>query len=502
MPEIPPTSSRLDRLLNAFSNVNAGEGARAALLLVCIFLIMCAYYVMKTAREGLILAGGTFGLAGDELKTYATGAMALLLIVIVPAYDMLADRQRRIRLINISYAVLLACLVGFFLLGEAGVRIGFAYFVWFGLMSCFMVAQFWSYASDLYSEEEGKRLFAVIATGGTLGAIVGPRIAKHTDTFTLMVVAGCLLIGALVLFNVVERRGRPERRPRESLEGPGGFALVLGDRGLTLIACLLLLTNIVNSTGEFLLSHAVREHAIALVPDTAFPEAASAVRYALIAEQRREIIQAFYSDFFMTVNALSFLVQAFLVSRVIGKIGVRRALFVLPVIAFGAYAAIGIGGGLAIVRAAKTAENATDYSLQNTVWQSLFLKTDRAVKYKAKATLDTFFVRAGDAMSALVVAVGIHQLGFAPRQLAFVNLGLIVAWIGVAASIAYAHRLTVHVPERHPMRRPSGLVYLSSSSNRIRRGGVSTSSSWPERTTQANASTAMPAISSASGSKI
>ena len=102
VPAIPPISTRLDRVLNAFSSVKAGEGARAALLLVCIFLIMCAYYVMKTTREGLILAGGTFGLAGDELKTYATGAMALLLIVIVPAYDMLADHPRRIRLINIS----------------------------------------------------------------------------------------------------------------------------------------------------------------------------------------------------------------------------------------------------------------------------------------------------------------------------------------------------------------------------------------------------------------
>ena len=372
------------------------------------------------------------------------------------------------------------------------------YFVWFGLVSGFMVAQFWSYANDLYTEEQGKRLFAIIATGGTLGAIAGPRLAKHAGTFDLMLVAGGLLLCAIVLFNLVERRARPERRPGESLDGPGGFALVLGDRGLLLIAGLLLLTNVVNSTGEFLLSHAVREHALALVPDTAYPDLAASVRDALIASQRREIIKSFYSDFFVWVNALSFLIQAFLVSRVIARIGVRRALFILPVIAFGAYAAIGLSGGLAIVRAAKTAENATDYSLQNTVWQSLFLRTDRAVKYKAKATLDTFFVRAGDAMSALVVAVGIHQLGLAPRQLAFINLGLIVGWIGVAACIAYAHRLTIHEPVCHPMRRPSGMFYFSSS-NRIRRGGVSTSSSCPERTVQTNASTAPVAINSASG---
>src|SRR5262245_661141 len=150
---------------------------------------MTAYYVMKTAREGLILTGGTFGLRGDELKTYATGAMALLLIALVPAYDALTDHHRRIRLINLSYGILLTSLIAFFLMGEAGLPVGFAYFVWFGLMSAFMVAQFWSYATDLYSEEQGKRLFALIGTGGTLGAIAGPNIAKLASTFTLMLIA-------------------------------------------------------------------------------------------------------------------------------------------------------------------------------------------------------------------------------------------------------------------------------------------------------------------------
>jgi AAA family ATP:ADP antiporter len=486
------TPGRWSRLLSPFSNVHKGEGARAALMLLCIFLIMTSYYVMKTAREGLILTGGTFGLRGDELKTYATGAMAILLIGIVPAYDALADRHRRIHFINLTYAMLLTSLVAFFFMGEAGLPIGFAYFVWFGLVSCFMVAQFWSYASDLYNEEQGKRLFALIATGGTLGAIAGPNIAKIASTFNLMLIGACLLVCAIVLFNLIERRSPRERHRQDPIEGgPGGFALIAGDRGLMMIACLLLLTNVVNSTGEFLLSHAVREHAIALVPDNSFPDLTGAVREAIIGAQRREIIKSFYSDFFVWVNVLSFLIQAFLVSAVIKKVGVRKALFVLPVIAFGSYAAIGLFGGLAVVRAAKTAENATDYSLQNTVWQTLFLRTDRAVKYKAKATLDSFFVRAGDALSAIVIAVGIHQLHLAPREIAFVNVGLVVVWITIAVIIAHAHRLTNHEGHnRQPMRRTTGMIYHSpslrmraardpgsSSSNNMRSGGVSTSSS-------------------------
>jgi ATP:ADP antiporter, AAA family len=427
-------------VLAPLANVERGEGARAALMIVCIFLILTAFYAMKTAREGLILADGALGLRGDELKAYATGAMAVMLIALVPLYDLLADHQRRIRLLNISYAIVLCSLVAFFALGRAGVPVGLAYFVWFGLVGMFVVAQFWSYANDLYTEEQGVRLFGIIATGGTLGGILGPRIARLVDTFSVMLVAGALLVGALVLFNIIDRDARRGRSRSRPTNGPGGFSLVLGDRGLLLIAALLLVSNLVNSIGEYVLSNAVRSHALALVPDSAYPEL-GAVRHAVIAEERRELIKTFYGDFYTWVNALSFLIQAFLVSRLFDKIGVRRALFVLPVVAFGAYAAIGLVGGLAVVRAVKIVENATDYSLQNTVRQALFLPTNRAEKYKAKAAIDTFFVRAGDTIAAIVVGVGIHQLAMSGRDLAFVNLGLCVLWIAIALGIAHDHRL-------------------------------------------------------------
>ncbi len=403
-------------------------------MLVCVLLIMTAYYVMKTAREGLILAGGTFGLGGDELKTYASGAMALLLLGVVPAYSALANRARRLRLINISYAVVMACLIAFAALGRAGVPVGLAYFIWLGLVSVFLVAQFWSYANDLYTEEQGKRLFAIIALGGSLGAIIGPKVADLADTFSLLLIAAGLLVASLALFNVIEHRhGRRahEHRARQPIGGGGGFHLVLHDRYLLLIAGLVLVTNLVNTTGEFVLSNAVRDHALALVGGT---DAAAEA-------QRREIIKSFYSDFFMWVNLASFVIQAFLVSRIIGRLGVRRALFVLPLIAFGAYGAIATVGGIALIRLAKTLENATDYSLQNTVRQALFLPTDRAAKYKAKAAIDTFFVRAGDTLSAVLVGVGIHRFGFGGRQLAIVNVALVVLWIGIAAGIAHHHRV-------------------------------------------------------------
>lgn len=419
--------SRAARLLRVFAPVRPGEGPIALLLFATVFAILCAYYVLKTVREGLILSGGLFGLRGDELKVYATGAMALAFVGIVPAYGALANRVRRIRLINVSYAVVLACLAVFYVLGRAGAPIGLVFYVWLGLLNMFLVAQFWSYANDLYSDEQGKRLFAIIAIGGAAGAIVGPRLTQLADTFTLMLGAGGLLAVVLALFNTIERlaSARAPRAAAAPIAGAGGFALVRRDRYLLAIAAMVMVQNLVNSTGEYVLANVAADHAAALSDDPAV---------------RRELIKAFYGDFFFWVNLVGFLVQAFLVSRIVGKLGVRGALFVLPVIALGTYGAIAAAGGLALVTAAKTAENATDYSLQNTVRQALFLPTARAVKYKAKVAIDTFFVRFGDTVSAIVIGLGIHQLGLDGRALAAVNVGLVAVWLAIAVAIARGHR--------------------------------------------------------------
>ena len=164
--QIAERPSLLEWAFRPFSKVRPGEGLVAAMMLACVFLILTSYYLMKTAREGMILTGSVFGLRSEELKSYAGGGMAVLLIAILPAYDALASRARRIRLINVSYAIVIGCLGVFFVVARAGASIGLPFFVWIGIINMFLVAQFWSYANDLYTEEQGKRLFALIAIGG------------------------------------------------------------------------------------------------------------------------------------------------------------------------------------------------------------------------------------------------------------------------------------------------------------------------------------------------
>jgi AAA family ATP:ADP antiporter len=479
-----PASSRargpLERFLGLFAEVHAGEGANVVLLFANIFLILSAYYVLKVVREGLTIGGvQLFGMGGDEVKAYLPALMALLLLGVVPAYGALASRVNRVRLLNTTTLFVMITLVLFWLWGRAvgvGTAIGLSFYVYLGIVNVFLIAQFWSFANDIYSEAQGKRLFAIIALGQSLGAVLGPRIAARgaDHIFVLLVVSAGMFGVCLLLYNVVNRRDLARARSadpgaasptQEPLEKGGGFRLVFQTRYLLLIALMILVTNVVNTTGEYILSNAARSHAEEQVPGLdaemtrqAEAEAEQAVRSGRAANleealavaeartlrgARSQVIGRFYGDFFFWVNLAGLVIQMFFVSRIFKYFGVRAALFVLPVISFGGYAAIGLVGGLAVLRLAKTAENATDYSLQNTVKQALFLPTSREAKYKAKAAIDTFFVRFGDAASAAIVAAGLHVLHFGPRSFAFINVGLALVWILLNAGIAREHRKMV-----------------------------------------------------------
>jgi AAA family ATP:ADP antiporter len=445
--------SWIERGLGIFAEVRPGEGLLVLLLTLDVFLLLASYYVIKTLRESQILSRGMLGLTGPELKAYATAAQALLLLGVIPAYGALASRVNRIRLINITTLIFMGCLIAFFLLaGPLGLSIGLAYYLWVGIFNVFVIAQFWSYANDLYDEGQGKRLFPIIAVGGSVGAILGPFItsAARQYPYQLMLASAGVLGLCMALYNLVNWLARPGAgggarpvagRAEAPLSKEGGFLLVVRQRYLLLIALMLTVANFVNTTGEYLLSDRVSRYAREQVPDDAFAEVSDAdQRAAAVKQARGAIISDLYGKFFGLVNLLSFLIQAFAVSRVFKYLGVRVALLVLPLVALGGYALIALLPTMAVVRAAKLAENSTDYSLQNTVRQALFLPTSREAKYKAKAAIDTFFVRFGDAAAALLVFAGIHWLGFTTRSYALTCVVALALLLVIVAAIIRQHR--------------------------------------------------------------
>lgn len=465
----PPAIDRagpLDRALRLFADVRAGEGPTALLLALNVFLLLATYYCIRPVREALILS--TAG--GAELKSYLAAGQAMLLLGLVPAYGALADRLPRRRLLNVVTAFFVACLVAFYVLTRAGAPIAVLFFLWVGIFNLMIVAQFWSFANDLYTKEQGERLFAIVAVGASLGAVLGARLAGWLIPVfglpqLLLVAAGLLTLG-VVISNVVDARERARhelhlplhlttaeipaatgeyqiqtiedaKKLTVSLPGigptsrPGTFRLVFGNRYLLLIALLILILNWVNTTGEYILSSTVSDAA---------KSAVATGRAGGLSES--EFIGRFYSDFLFYVSIAALLLQLFVVSRLIKYVGVRAGVLVLPLLAFTGYAILAFAPVLALVRVVKIAENATDYSIQNTIRNVLFLPTSRDEKYKAKQAIDSFFQRAGDVLSAGVVFTGVTLLNWSASGFARVNLALAAIWVLLAVAVGreYARR--------------------------------------------------------------
>ncbi|MCK5380433.1 MAG: translocase, partial [Candidatus Latescibacteria bacterium] len=300
-------------------------------------------------------------------------------------------------------------------------------YVWVGIFSLAMIAQFWSLANDMYPEEAGKRLFPVIAIGAVAGASLGSKIAAllfdaGVSPYSMMQITVGILMLHLVLTLAAERRGNvasgktEAKQQDDALKGSNGFALVLRSSYIRLIALVMVLLNLVNTTGEYILSKTVVQAADAAIALDATVD-------------KGAFIGSFYGDFFFYVNIVTLLIQAFAVSRIVKYLGIKGVLFALPLVAFGAYGVIAFGAALGLIRVLKTAENSTDYSVMNTAKALIWLPTSRAEKYKAKQAVDTFFVRTGDLLSGGLVFVGTVLFQFGIKQFAIANLFLIALWV-------------------------------------------------------------------------
>ena len=499
-----------DRVLRLVTEVRPGEGATALLLALNVFLVLAAYYVIKPVREALLGEG-----AGATVKAYMYAVIVVLLAAVVPVYGRVANRMPRRRLINLVTLFFAANLILFFVVFQLGIPLfaqGVLFFLWVSIFNVMVIAQFWAFANDVYSREEGERLFPIVAFGASLGAVMGSVISGAAiplfGVYWPMVVAAVILVGSLLVTNYVDGRERrlkeadlpgslttgvvpaasqeipvaeiraalsgkidveevrrtltgeisvadvrraleeDERSERQEVDvraeldatartidlsgAESPFKMVLRCPYLLMIGLLMLLLNWVNTGGEIILTDVVNRTAEAAV---------AAGRAGGLTEA--EYIGTFWASFFSGVNIVGLLLQLFVVSRVIKYLGVLVGLIVLPVISLGAYSLIAFYPILVYVRWAKTAENSTDYSLQNTVRNMLFLPCTREQKYKAKQVVDSFFHRAGDVLVSVTFFVGTTFFAMEARNFALLNIVLVTLWLVLAVLIGREYRRLV-----------------------------------------------------------
>ena len=444
-PSADESKSLVERGLGIVTEVRPGEGPTALLLTLNLFLLMAAYYILKPIRDSLIINVE----GGAEYKSYMGGAIAIALLFAVPAYGWIASRLQRNRLLIGVSVFFIANLVIFYFLslmpftqnGRGGLLFALGFFLWIGVFNMMIVAQFWAFANDLYDDKQGKRLFALVGMGASLGSVAGsvlPALAEKLGTKPLFLIAAALLGISAFLIQVVHVRetksgpktasgdGETEKESKKTDTpgkdagkdaGKGGpFGMVLRHRYLLLIAIFSAVFTLANTNGEYILGK-LAKGASASSPDAG------------------KYLTAFYGQFYLIVNLVGLGLQTFVVSRIVKFFGFRVAFFILPVIACADAVGIALLPILAIARIGKIAENSVDYSLNNTLRNMLWLPTTREEKYQAKQAVDTFFVRVGDVGSGLVVFVLIQQLHLGVRAMAVANIVLVAVWLVVAKLI-------------------------------------------------------------------
>ncbi|HLA38435.1 MAG TPA: hypothetical protein VJ417_00485 [Candidatus Glassbacteria bacterium] len=435
----PP--SRLERILGIFASVRAREGITSLLLLCNIFLILMAYYFIKPVREGWLSVSIIGDLSKLEIKSYSAFGQSMLLLLILPLYAWLAATFPRRKLITMTAGASAILLVLFWLLqpGLLARQIpysGIAFYMFVGIFSVTLVAQFWSFASDVYGQEKGRRLFPLVAIGASAGGVVGSwagerlLLLRWLDAFDLILLALIPLALAVWLSRFIDQRGtvgqpssdtESRRHQPAAPEGHGAFKTIYESYYLMIAAGMILLFNWVVASGDNILFGLVQAALELEQVNISDPDA--------VAKAINVATTAFYSELYFWVNLVGLFLQAFVVSRLVRLGGFGLLLIATPLVSLAAYLSMAIAPVIGIIKVMKVAENSSNYSINNTARHMLWLPTSKSMMYQAKATIDTLFVRIGDGMAALTVLLGTRVWSFSLTDFLLVNIILSLLWI-------------------------------------------------------------------------
>src|SRR5712691_305167 len=384
-----------------------------------IFAVLSSYYIMRPIRDQMGVAGGV-----SNLQWLFTGTLLGMVVLNLPFAWLVKTLPRR-RFIPLTYrffALNIALFAALLYAADAAqtVWVGRVFFIWVSVYNLFVVSIFWQTNVDLFSPEQGKRLFGFIAAGATIGAIVGSAVTATLARYISPIV---LLLGAALLLEVaVFAVGRLSRLSPALSHRSGG-----GDQELPIGGSIV--------TG---ITHAVRSPYLGNVSLFIL---LFAITSTFLYLQRVGIASRSFADggartqFFATidllVSTLTLVVQLFFTGRILVLLGVALALGFLPLLTMIGFGALVFAPTLSAIVVFEVVRRAGDYAIARPTREILFTVVPREDRYKAKSFIDTFVYRLGDQLGAWGVA-GLRALGAGAAELALVAVPIAVLWLGNA----------------------------------------------------------------------
>jgi AAA family ATP:ADP antiporter len=402
--------------LTRFFDVRPHEVAVVAWCWLDIFCVLSSYYIMRPIRDQAGVAGGV-----HNLQWLFTGTLVAMLLLNLP-FAYLVKRLPRHRFIAITYHFFAANILLFAALFHAAdadqtIWVGRIFFIWASVFNLFVVSLFWQLNVDVFSPEQGKRLFGLIAAGATLGAIAGAgataALARHVPPMALLLGAAGLLEIAVFSAGRLSRRaatfsGQRRDAIAEAPIGGGIFA------GITHIVRSPYLSNV----GGFLLLFSITSTFL-------YFQQAAIVSGAF---RDRAAQTAFFATVDLLVNVLTLVVQLFLTGRIVVRLGVALTLGLLPVLTMAGFGAIALGPTVMVVAGFQVLRRAADYAIARPARELLYTVASREDRYKAKSLIDTVVYRTGDQVGAWSVAL-LRGVGLGVAQVSLAAIPLAALWL-------------------------------------------------------------------------
>lgn len=404
------------------------------------FCVLSAYFVIRPLREEMGIAGGV-----ENLQWLFTATFVGMLVA-VPLYSALVARWPRRVFVPVVYHFFVVNLIVFRVLlgaleGEAAVHVARAFFVWTSVFNLFAVSVFWSLMADLFTNRQAKRLFGLIAAGGSVGALTGSLVTaglvEHLGTLNLLWIPVVLLELAVLCVvrlrrtvegDELERRPDGPAHPEPAAEGVIGGGVL---SGLRLIAASPYLLGI---CGYMFLSTLCATFVY-------FQQAELMQREMPDPEARTRL----FAQINFAVQALTLVLQALVTARLIAWLGLAGTLCFLPALYAGGFAALGLHTLLGVVVAFEVLRRAVGYGVATPSKEVLFTVVGREEKYKSKSFIDTVVFRGGDAASAWIFR-GLTGAGLGLSAVAWAAVPLSLVWLVLARGLGRAQRVRGEAP--------------------------------------------------------
>lgn len=387
---------------------------------VYFFCLLCGYSILRPVRDEMAIEGGL-----QHLPWMMTGTF-LTMLAATPLFGWLSARCQRYRLLLTVYAFFITNLLAFYAVMASHWHpewVARGFFVWLSVFNLFIVSVFWSFMDDLFTPEQGARLFGVLAAGGSTGALIGPLLTTGltflVPVSVLMIASSLFLLACIGCVYRLERWGRTQTSHHRPQAGEALGGTVLAGIRLTLASPYLLgicgYLSLLTMTATFLYLDQTR----------------------LVSEylNQPEARTRFFSSLDFTTSLLTWLTQVFVTKRLIGRFGLVAPLLFLPAISLVGFLGIALWPSLAVYVVFSVLRRVGEYALSKPAREVLFTVVSREEKYKAKNFIDTAISRGGDASTAWVVTA-VKSVGATSTHIAWALVPLMVVWAWLATVLA------------------------------------------------------------------